>query len=421
MIVTLPQRRNVELAVTAPPSKSYTHRALIAAALAKGTSTIVHPLIADDTTLTIAALLKLGVPVTADTREVRVVGCDGRLPCPPGTTLDLDNSGTTLRLLAAAALLADHPVTLTGSARMQERPIGPLAHTLNGLGGMVVFAKKEGYPPLTIGGRLLGGNATIDGSASSQFASSVLMAAPYARGPVDLTITGPPASQSYLDITAEVMTHFGATIKREGYRHFVVGNRERYTGRTYAIEGDYSSASYFFALAAICGGTVTVTGLKPLSVQGDRLFLSALEMMGCSVTYGNDRVTVTHEGPLAGVTIDMSSAPDTVQTLCMVAAVAKSPTIITGISHLKYKESDRVAVTADRLRLLGGKVTTESDRIVILPAPLHGGTIDPAGDHRTAMSFAVLGLGIGGVRITCADCTNKSFPGFWELLSKVMA
>jgi len=421
MIVTLPQRRNIELAVTAPPSKSFTHRALIAAALAHGTSTIVHPLIADDTKLTMAALAQLGVPVTADSKEVRVAGCDGTLHCPPGTVLDLDNSGTTLRLLATAALLADNSVTLTGSARMQERPVGPLAHTLNDLGGMVVFTKKEGYPPLTIGGRLLGGNATIDGSASSQFASSVLMAAPYAKGPVDLTITGTPASQSYLDITAEVMTDFGAKIRREGYRHFVVSNRDRYTGRTYVVEGDYSSASYFFALAAICGGTVTVAGLNPASVQGDRLFLSALEKMGCRVTYGSDRVIVTHEGPLDGVTIDMSSAPDTVQTLCMVAAVAKSPTIITGTGHLKYKESDRVAVTADRLKALGGKVTTESDRIVILPAPLHGGTIDPSGDHRTAMSFAVLGLGIGGVRITSADCVNKSFPGFWELLSKVMA
>jgi len=420
MIVTLPERRNIDLSITAPPSKSYTHRALIAAALAEGKSTIVRPLLADDTKLTAAALQKLGVGIHGDAKSVTVTGCDGKLICPPGTVLDLDNSGTSLRLLAGTALLADHPVTLTGSARMQERPFGPLAETLHGLGGMVVFAKNEGYPPVTIGGHLLGGYATIDGSASSQYASSVLMIAPYAKGPVDLTITGTPASQSYLDITAEVMTDFGAKIKREGYRHFVVSNKERYTGRTYVVEGDYSSASYFFALAAICGGTVTVSGLKPLSVQGDRRFLDALEMMGCRVTYAADRVTVAHEGPLEGITIDMSSAPDTVQTLCMVAALAKTPTVITGISHLKYKESDRVAITADRLRHLGGKVTTDNDRIVIEPAPLHGGSIDPANDHRTAMSFTVLGLGIGDVTITGADCVNKSFPGFWDALRQVM-
>jgi 3-phosphoshikimate 1-carboxyvinyltransferase len=421
MIVTLPRRRNIELSATAPPSKSYTHRALVAAALAEGESTIVHPLIADDTKLTAAALQKLGVTISGDAKSVTVAGCNGKLSCPPGTVLDLDNSGTSLRLLAGTALLSDHPVTLNGSARMQERPFGPLADTLHGLGGMIVFAKNEGYPPVTIGGRLLGGHATIDGSVSSQYASSVLMVAPYAKGPVDVTITGTPASQSYLDITAEVMTDFGAKIQREGYRHFVVSPKDRYIGRTYVVEGDYSSASYFFALAAICEGTVTVGGLKPLSVQGDRRFLDALDLMGCKVTYAGDRVTVSHEGPLEGITIDMSSAPDTVQTLCMVAAVARSRTVITGISHLKYKESDRVAITADRLRHLGGTVTTDNDRIIIDPAPLHGGSIDPANDHRTAMSFAVLGLGIGGVSITGADCTTKSFPEFWKILSPVMA
>ena len=142
--------------------------------------------------------------------------------------------------------------------------------------------------------------------------------------------------------------------------------------------------------------------------------------MGCRVTRAHDGITVTHEGPLSGITIDMSSAPDTVQTLCMVAAMAKTPTVITGIGHLKFKESDRLAGTVRRLRQLGGVANTGSDRIVIQPAPLHGGTIDPANDHRIAMSFAVLGLGIGGVSITGAECVNKSFPGFWDTLAGVM-
>ena len=150
MIVTLPPRRNIELSVTAPPSKSYTHRALVAAALAEGESTIINPLIADDTKLTAAALKKLGVTISGDAKSVTVAGCNGKLSCPPGTVLDLDNSGTSLRLLAGTALLSDNPVTLTGSARMQERPFGPLADTLHGLGGMIVFAKNEGYPPVTI-------------------------------------------------------------------------------------------------------------------------------------------------------------------------------------------------------------------------------------------------------------------------------
>ncbi len=420
MNVTLPQRHGIDLTVAAPPSKSFTHRALIAGALARGTSTILHPLASDDTNLTITALRRLGVPVKADAHSVTIEGCDGAFSCPPGTVIDLDNSGTSLRLLASIALLSDHPVTLTGSGRMQERPVGPLADALVALGGRIVFGQEPGFPPVTIGGRLEGGNATIDGSASSQFISSILMAAPYAKRGVTLSVSGTPASQSYLDITAGVMTDFGAVIRREGYRRFEVSNQDHYTGHTYVIEGDYSSASYFFALAAICGGRVTVTGLNPASVQGDRLFPDALQKMGCRVTRAHDGITVTHEGPLSGITIDMSSAPDTVQTLCMVAAMAKTPTVITGIGHLKFKESDRLAGTVRRLRQLGGVAYTGSDRIVIQPAPLHGGTIDPANDHRTAMSFAVLGLGIGGVSITGAECVNKSFPGFWDTLAGVM-
>jgi 3-phosphoshikimate 1-carboxyvinyltransferase len=182
------------------------------------------------------------------------------------------------------------------------------------------------------------------------------------------------------------------------------------------VEGDYSSASYFFAIAAICGGRVTVSNLKAESVQGDRRFLDALSDMGCTITSSPDSVTVERSGDLDGITFDMSTSPDTVQTLCMVAAVAKTPTTITGIAHLKFKESDRINGTAERLRSLGAHVMVRNDSLTFSPAPLHGGTIDPANDHRTAMSFAVLGLGTGGITITDAGCVSKSYPEFWDTL-----
>jgi 3-phosphoshikimate 1-carboxyvinyltransferase len=233
---------------------------------------------------------------------------------------------------------------------------------------------------------------------------------------VDVTIPAPPASASYLDITLEVMAAFGAKAERNGYEHFRVSHASRYQGRRYTIEGDYSSASYFFAIAAICGGKVRVKNLAPESIQGDRRFPEALRAMGCTVSFTKDFVTVERAGPLRGITFDMSSSPDTVQTLCMVAAMAETPTTITGIGHLKFKESDRVASTAAKLRSLGGNVVTDNDSITITPAPLHGGTIDPENDHRTAMSFAVLGLGIGGIEVTNSECADKSFPGFWGML-----
>jgi 3-phosphoshikimate 1-carboxyvinyltransferase len=212
------------------------------------------------------------------------------------------------------------------------------------------------------------------------------------------------------------MQAFSGRVTHAGYDRFLVSTDNRYKGRTYTVEGDWSSASYFFAIAAICGGKVTVDNLVPASVQGDRRFPDALAAMGCTVSYCRSSVTVEGSGDLHGITIDMATSPDTVQTLCMVAAVAKTPTTITGISHLKFKESDRINGTARRLRSLGGQVSVAGDSISISPAPVHGGTIDPANDHRTAMSFALLGLGIGGITITDAECVNKSFPGFWDAL-----
>jgi len=416
MIISLEKKETGNREVTAPPSKSFTHRALIMASLGSGQSTILNPLYAEDTLLTINALRLLGIPIEVNPDRVVVSGCNGKFNDPENTVLDLENSGTSLRLLAPLALLCRHPVTLTGSSRMQKRPIGPLAKALHALGGSIQFLKNEGYPPLRVSGHLHGGTAIIEGSISSQFISSILIAAPYAVTETEVIIPSPPVSGSYLDISLEVMQAFGVGVKRDGYSRFLVSNSRQYAGRTYAIEGDYSSSSYFFAIAAICGGRMTVKNLEPSSVQGDRRFPDILASMGCTVTYSGNEVTVERTGKLHGITVDMSTSPDTVQTLCMVAAMADTPTTITGISHLKFKESDRITSTAERLMSLGGDVQVGNDRLTINPATLHGGIIDPENDHRTAMSFAVLGLCVGGITITNAECVNKSFPGFWDTI-----
>lgn len=416
MIVRVSRTEPVDATFEAPPSKSYTHRALIAGALASGRTRIVNPLRAGDTELTAWGLESLGVALEWLPGEIIVVGCDGTFPATGEVTIDCGNSGTTLRLLTSAALLSPHPVVLTGSARMLKRPIGPLAGALGSLGGEIAFLGEPGFPPIRITGRLRGGKTQIDGSISSQFISSILMAAPYAEEDVELALPATPASRSYLDVTADVMLGFGARLERREYDRFRVESGATYRGRDYRIEGDYSSASYLFAIAAVCGGKVTVTGLNPASVQGDRRFLDALEAMGCRVTFGRDAVTVERTDDLGGIEIDMSSSPDTVQTLAAVAAVAGSPTTITGIGHLQYKESDRVAVTADTLRRMGAGVEVTGDSLTITPGPLHGVFVDPHDDHRTAMAFAVLGLAVGGMAIRDPECVEKSFPGFWEAL-----
>jgi 3-phosphoshikimate 1-carboxyvinyltransferase len=414
--VTLRRARDVDLRFTAPPSKSYTHRALIAGALAGGETVLRSPLISDDTRRTLAALRALGVPITGDGDPLRIHGSGGRLLSGNPVTLDLGDSGTSLRLLTSVALLASREVTLDGSPRMRERPVGPLADALMVLGGQVRYRGRPGFPPLTIRGEFRGGTVTVDGSISSQFASSLLLAGPCGKEDLLLLIDPPPVSASYLDITADLMHTFGVQVERKGSRFFRVPAGKGYRGREYRVEGDYSSASYLLALAAVAGGRVTVEGLSPRSVQGDRMFLPILASMGCTVHTGETSVTVERTGPLHGVEAEMSAAPDTVMTVCAVAPFADSPTTLAGTGHLQYKESDRVRVMAERIRSLGGKVEVEEDRIRILPASLHGGTIDPAGDHRIAMALAVTGLGTGGVTVEHAETVGKSFPGFWDQL-----
>jgi len=417
--VTLRRARDVDLRFSAPPSKSYTHRALIAGALAYGETVLRTPLLAQDTHRTLAALRTLGVSITGNGDPLRIRGTGGMFPTGGPVTLDLGDSGTSLRLLSSVALLASREVTLDGSPRMRERPVGPLADALTAMGGQVRYRGRTGFPPLTVQGVFRGGTVTVDGSMSSQFASSLLLAGPCGREDLVLRIDPPPVSASYLDVTADIMAAFGVEVEREGTTIFRVPAGKGYRGREYRVEGDYSSASYLLALAAVAGGRVTVEGLAPRSVQGDRMFLSILASMGCNVRSEGDSVTVERAGPLHGVEAEMSSAPDTVMTVCAVAPFADSPTILTGTGHLQYNESVRIRVMAGRIRLLGGKVEVGEDRIRILPAALHGGTVDPAGDHRIAMAFAVIGLGAGGVTVEHAETVGKSFPGFWDQLRGV--
>jgi 3-phosphoshikimate 1-carboxyvinyltransferase len=415
MNVTVGRVRDVDCRVSAPPSKSYSHRALIIAAIADGTSVIEHILDAGDIRVTLAALSRLGISAEQEEDRVFVDGCGGRLPAAGPVSVGCGESGTTLRLCAGIAALGTAPVLLDGSARMRERPVGPLGDSLALLGAGIRYTGTPGYPPVEVTGPLSGGTAYMDGRISSQFVSSVLIASPGARSPVTLQLSGDPVSHPYIDITTAVMEEFGVRVSRRGYRSFSV-SPGRYMARRYAVEGDWSSASYFFGIAAASGGRMTVDRLNPASPQGDRSFIDALSRMGCRVSVAGDSVTVERTGPLRGIGIDMSSSPDTVQTLAAVAVYAESPTRISGIGHLRYKESDRIAATATMLRACGAEVETGADFLTIHPRPLHGAVIDPGQDHRTAMAAAVLGYGTGDVTIRDAECTDKSFPGFWESL-----
>lgn len=407
--------------IRAPPSKSYTHRALIIAALANGISSIKGQLDADDTRITARALAALGVRIVWEQDLITVYGTGGRLRAP-NTPIDIGDSGTSMRLLTAVCLLADGPVSLTGSARMQERPIGPLVEALNDAGAKISYSGNPGCPPLIIDGTLTGGEIRADGSISSQFISSLLIAAPYAEYDATISLIGQVVSEPYIRITTGMMEIFGIKPEQKSTEPFVwkIPRGMQYKPSSYTVEGDYSSSSYWFALAAVTKGTVTVEGLNPDSEQGDKRLLDILEKMGCTITWNKSiksresEVTVSRSGALSGIEVDMGDCPDVVQTVAVVAAVAQTPTKITGIHHLRAKESDRIAAIVNGLQELGIQCEASENEIKIIPGTLKGGVIHPERDHRTAMSFAILGTAVGDLTILDAGCVTKSYPDFWE-------
>jgi len=265
---------------------------------------------------------------------------------------------------------------------------------------------------------LKGGTVRIKGEESSQFLSGLLMMAPYAQRDINIEVTGSLASKPYVDITLDVMSAFGVEIRNQGYRSFFIEAGHRYLPQKYRIEGDVSNASYFFSAAAVCRGRVKVKNLNPATIQGDIRFLDILERMGCRVTRGRDWIEALG-GELHGIEIDMNEMPDLVPTLAVTAAFARGKTVIQNIGHLRFKESDRIHALAVELSKMGIRVNEGENGLEIEGGEPQGAEIETYDDHRMAMSFAIAGLGVPGVRIRGERCVDKSFPGFWKTLQKL--
>jgi len=404
--------------VTIPGSKSYTHRALILSSLADGESVLVNVLRCEDTERTLEALIRFGVPVSWEGDHIRVLGKGGKFKASDDR-IDVGNSGASMRFLTALAALKKGMTLLDGSERMRKRPIGELLNSLGELGVKAYSEKGDGCPPVIVESRgLKGGTAKIKGEASSQFLSGLLMVASYAQEDVNIEVTGSLASKPYVDITRDVMSAFGVEIKNQEYRSFFIKAGQRYLPRTYRIEGDVSNASYFFSAAAVCRGRVRVENINPVTIQGDIGFLGILERMGCRVTRGSDWIEVLG-GELHGIEMDMSEMPDLVPTLAITAAFAQGKTAIQNIGHLRFKESDRLHALAAELSKMGIRIKEGEDRLEIEGGKPHGAEIETYDDHRMAMSFAVAGLAVPGVKIRGERCVDKSFPQFWEVLQRL--
>jgi len=415
-LTDLPSR--TDAVVRIPGSKSLTHRAIIAASLAKGRSVLTDVLMCEDTRYTISALLQLGVPIAREGNRLTVEGhggCFGRLHRKQ--RIYLGNSGTSFRLLMSAAALGRGDFLFTGTERMQQRPIGPLVEALKHLGAEVACTRQNGCPPVRIRARGLGGGRTsISGDQSSQFLSSLLLSGPYAEADIAVEVTGDLVSGPYVEMTIHVMDQFGVRVTHGDGRCFRVPSGQAYRPREFGIEGDVSSASYFWAAAAITGKRIATTNIYPRATrQGDIRFLDILERMGCVTEKGPDWVAV-HGRDLSGLELDMSDLPDMVPTLTAVALFAAGKTVIRNVAHLRHKESDRLHAIASEWRRIGAGIEELPDGLVIHGGrPLSPAVITPHNDHRLAMSMAVVALRVPNLSISDKDCVKKSFPTFWTL------
>lgn len=420
----IPVRGPLDATVQVPGSKSLTNRALVAAALADGRSTLTNVLFADDTRYMLDALAALGVPLRVDEAATRVdvTGSGGQWSAGEAEIF-CGNAGTVMRFLAAACCVGNGEYRLDGVPRMRERPIGSLVDALRELGAVVGYPEREGYPPIEIRAcHLRGGTVSFHSPPSSQLVSALLMAAPYAQNDVFIEIAGEVVSWPYLAMTQAVMDAFGVPIVADNWRKFIVPAPQRYRGTQYAVEPDASNASYFLAAPAIAGGRVTVAGLGTSSVQGDVGFVDVLEQMGCRIKRSPNELTVhgPATGRLRGVDVDLNTMPDTAQTLAVAALFAEGPTQIRNVANLRVKETDRIAALATELRKLGATVDEIADGLTIHPpqSPTPA-EIDTYDDHRMAMSFALAGLRIDGVVIRDPGCTSKTFPDYFQRLERM--
>lgn len=411
-----------------PGSKSITNRALVCAALAEGTSVLHGALASDDTAVMVDSLHRLGIEVAEDVAAgtITVRGCAGHIPSR-GAELFVGNSGTTIRFLAALCALGHGTFRLDGVPRMRERPIGDLVEALARCGVDIRALSPGGCPPVVIeAAGLPGGRVVVRGDVSSQFLSGLMLAAPCADGSIDIDVDGPLVSTPYVQTTSDVMKAFGVTVESQTSGDYRVPAPQSYRAREYHVEPDASAASYFWAVAALTQGSVTVTGLSLNSLQGDVRFCECLVRMGCQVSYAADSITVTG-GPLHGINVDMNAISDTVQTLSVVALFADGPTTIRGVAHIRHKETDRIGNLAIELRKLGATAEVLPDGLRIAPGsargpscPLQPAEIETYDDHRMAMSLSLAGLVQEGVVIRNPGCTAKTYPEFFEDLSQLV-
>lgn len=402
-------------------SKSLTNRALIIAALAEGTSRIDGVLRSDDAYWCIQCLTKLGVHVTVDDAAAVIEGVGGRWP-QAGGELYVGAAGTVARFLPPALAAGRGSWTVRGSRRMRERPIAPLLDALSQLGA--VITPEDAAHPLPYrleANGLKGGEAALPGSASSQFVSGLLIAAPYAASPLTIRVEGGIVQRDYVELTLDMMRAFGIRPEVSDDGSTMIVPTGRYTARNVSLEPDISTCGYFWALAALTGGTVRTEGIDVRSTrQPDAELLDALERMGCTVVREASYAQV--RGPAGGrlkggFTLDMGRWSDQTLTMAALAVFADGPITLTGAGHIRHHECDRLAAICTELRKLGIRADEHPDGLTVHPGVPSPAVLDPHDDHRMAMALALIGTKVSGITILDPGCVSKTCPDYFERLA----
>ena len=403
-----------------PGSKSITNRALVVAGLADGESELAGVLFSQDTHVMMDSLQKMGVGIRQSPNDlsVSISGTGGSLQRPE-EALWVHQSGTTARFCLPLAALCGQEVTIDGDEQIKNRPHAELCKALQLLGAQIEYLEAPNSFPLVVNGKdLKGGQISLNGGISSQFISALLLAAPCFPDQLELNIDGDLVSRPYIDMTISVMQAFGAQVQRVNDRRYVI-SPTGYRNSRYEIEPDASAASYFFAAAAISGGSITVEGLGSQSIQGDKGFVDIVEKMGAKVVRSDNALSVTGTGSLIGIDASMKEISDTVPTLAAIAPLASGPTVISDVAFIAQKESDRVTALITELRKIGVKAEKTETGMVIYPGEVQKGTIHTYDDHRIAMAFSILGLVVPGITLDSPQCVAKTFPSFFDVLDQV--
>jgi 3-phosphoshikimate 1-carboxyvinyltransferase len=409
--------------VFAPPSKSYTHRAITLAALSKE-SIVRRPLISADTLATVRASEMFGASVEIEEDRLIIHGVNGK-PNVPDNVIDAANSGTTLRFMTAVAALTNGITVLTGDASLRTRPNGPLLQVLNKLGVKACSTRGNERAPLVVKGGIEGREVSIDGSISSQFISALLITCPLGESKTILSIKGKLKSRPYIDVTLEMLELAGVNIHTDDSNgiKFIIPGKQKYDFRDYTVPGDFSSASYLLAAAALIDGSeITVKNLFP-SKQGDKVIIETLKQMGADITWDKEAGNVTVRGgrQLKAIAFDAGATPDLVPTVAVLAAAAEGTSRIENAEHVRYKETDRLHALATELPKLGVDLKEERDSLTITGGKLRGALVHGWHDHRIVMSLALAGMVAGDTTIDTAESVSISYPDFFKDLCNLGA